>query len=106
MERIWQRIEAWLKINASEILASLESGASEAEIKKKEAILGREFPEDFKTSYLIHNGLEELNIIWIDNFWLISLERIVDEWQVWQELFDDGEFDDPEEYYPCCQLDR
>jgi len=63
MGRIWERIEAWLKINAPEILNRLEPGASQAEIENTAAILGVEFPEDFKASYRIHNGLEKLNVI-------------------------------------------
>ncbi len=51
MDLIWHRIEAWLKINAPEILNSLRSVASEQEIEETEAILGGEFPADFKASY-------------------------------------------------------
>ena len=106
MKRIWERIEAWLKINDPEILNCLEPGATQAEIENTAAILGGKFPEDFKASYRIHNGLEKRNYSWIDSWKFLGLERIIEEWKVWKELFDAGEFDDPECFSSYCELDR
>ncbi len=64
------------------------------------------FLQILKHLILIHNGLEEINVLWSDRFKLISLQRIIDEWNIWKELFDAGEFKDPEDFYSNCQLDR
>ncbi|MGF1489412.1 MAG: SMI1/KNR4 family protein [Prochloraceae cyanobacterium] len=104
MDLIWHRIEAWLKINAPEILNSLQSGASEQEIEETEAILGVEFPAYFKASYLIHNGLEKADY-WIVGLDLLSLEEILEEWQELKDCLDEGDFDD-ERLICDCQLDR
>ncbi|MDJ0723613.1 MAG: hypothetical protein QNJ38_00710 [Prochloraceae cyanobacterium] len=40
MDRIWERLEAWLKINDPAILNRLEPGASQAESENTAAILG------------------------------------------------------------------
>lgn len=92
MKDLWNRIDSWLEANAPSLLSQLQPGATEAAIQKAEAFLGVEFPEDVKASYRIHNGQSGgSNLIYA---WeLLSLERTLEEWQVWQELFAQGEFE-------------
>ncbi len=103
MQLIWTRIENWLTDNALEILENLNPGATEEEIKRTEEFLGVSFPEDVKDSYRIHNGQkpyvdkpdgQQRDYCLMDTWQLLSLERIRDEWSVWKELLDSGEFDD------------
>lgn len=98
MQEIWERIEAWLAINAHEILKDLQPGATNTQIKQLEALLGIELPEDFKASYLIHNGqFGNVGGLFNCNEFL-SLERIQDEWQCWKDLLDASEFIDAQSY--------
>jgi cell wall assembly regulator SMI1 len=56
MKDIWQRIENWLALNAPQLAAGLQSGASDEEIQQTEATLNITFPEDIRESYRLHNG--------------------------------------------------
>ena len=56
MQDIWDRIDNWLLANAPEVLLTLQSGATNEQIRKTEEYLSVSFPEDIKASYLIHNG--------------------------------------------------
>jgi cell wall assembly regulator SMI1 len=91
---LWQRLETWLGIHAPDILTDLQPGATEAEIQQTEAILGVQFPEDFKAVYRCHNGQGNAGDWLLDGREFLSLERIQEEWQVWKELLDCGDFDD------------
>ena len=100
MQLIWTRIENWLADNAPEILENLNPGATEEEIKRTEEFLGVSFPEDFKDSYLIHNGQKPYvdtpdgqqwkDYCLMDMWQLLSLDRIKHEWSIWKELLDTG----------------
>jgi cell wall assembly regulator SMI1 len=93
MQEIWAQIDNWLGVNAPEILDLLQPGASDDEISELENFLSVQLPEDVKSSYRIHNGQSEYKCGLIVNDWeLLSLARIVDEWTVWKELLDDGIF--------------
>lgn len=53
-------IEQWLAVNAPRILnESLNSGATEAQLKTLEIALSKSLPEDYKDLYRRHNGLKE-----------------------------------------------
>ena len=93
METIWNRIEIWLVANAPEILNNLQPGATDEAIKQAEIFLGIELPEDVKASYRLHNGQDGYNGL-MDGWELLSLERMMDEWKIWKELLDSGDFDD------------
>ena len=100
MQLSWTRIENWLADNAPEILENLNPGATEEEIKRTEEFLGVSFPEDFKDSYLIHNGQKPYvdtpdgqqwkDYCLMDMWQLLSLDRIKHEWSIWKELLDTG----------------
>ena len=56
IQNAWRRIDGWLKAYAPHVQQGLNAGVSEEEIQQKEAAIGVPLPEDFKTSYRIHNG--------------------------------------------------
>ncbi|MDV2991669.1 MAG: hypothetical protein N4J56_001323 [Chroococcidiopsis sp. SAG 2025] len=93
MEEIWQRIDSWLQANTPHIFETLQSGASEAQIAELEAILSIKLPEDVKASYRIHNGQSIYKEGLFEGREFLSLERIREEWEVWKDLLDAGEFE-------------
>lgn len=94
MDSIWQRIETWLAASAPEILAGLNPGATEQAIADAEAYLGVRFPDDVRAIYRRHDG-QAFDSPWLLYGWeWLSLERMRDEWRVWKDLLDDGEFAD------------
>jgi cell wall assembly regulator SMI1 len=94
MEEIWTRIDAWLKVNAPKVFNTLQPGASDSQIQVAESILAVQFPEDVKASYRIHNGQQTIYDygLMVDAQEFLSLERIQDEWAIWKELLDEGDF--------------
>lgn len=92
MQEIWAEIEAWLRVNAPDMVHVLQPGASDAQIRELEDFLSIQFPEDVKSSYQIHNGQSTYEYGLINGREFLSLERIKDEWQVWKELLDSGTF--------------
>jgi cell wall assembly regulator SMI1 len=88
----WQRIETWLRIHMPDIWQHLPSGALETEIRQAEMAIGLTLPEDFKASYLLHNGgylillASEMNIF--------SLDDLVATWQMFQQLAEEETWTD------------
>lgn len=93
MQELWSRLETWLRANATDVLETLRPGATEEQIAHAEALLSVQFPDDFKAAYRIHNGQDEGSGL-MDGREFLSLERIQDEWKVWKELLDGGDFGD------------
>jgi len=92
MEAIWLRIESRLDKIAPQVLATLQPGASEAQIKTAQEFLSIEFPSSVKASYRIHNGQSSYEYGFFQGREFLSLERIQDEWKVWKDLLDDKNF--------------
>jgi cell wall assembly regulator SMI1 len=94
MNEKWTRIKAWLKENCPDLLSALNPGASEADFAQLERITGQVLPEDFKAFYRIHNGQNQHREgIWAGEE-LLSTYRIAEEWGIWKQLLDQGEFKD------------
>ena len=93
MQDVWARLETWLHANAPTLVETLQPGATEEQITQAEAFLSVHFPDGFKASYRIHNGQVPYLDGLIGTRELLSLERIQDEWSVWKDLLDSGEFD-------------
>lgn len=92
MDEIWDRIEAWLAANEPAVLAGLNGPATEQELDATERALGVTLPEDVRASYRRHNGLPaEAGYLFQDGEFL-SLERIREEWGVWNRLVRNGTF--------------
>jgi len=91
MKELWERIESWLKENHSEGLNELNEGASDELIQETEQFLSIEFSEDVKEFYKIHNGTSwDFNLI--DGWLLLPLEDVQNQWKVWKDLLDRGDF--------------
>ncbi len=94
MDTIWTRIETWLDTNAPDIRASLSPGASELAIAEAEKALGVTLPEDVKESYRVHDGQVPGGPALMPMGEFLALDRIVEEWKIWKDLFDSGDFKD------------
>ncbi|MFA0962340.1 SMI1/KNR4 family protein [Roseivirga sp. BDSF3-8] len=86
---IWNRFENWLAKNAPHLTGTLNAPASEEDINALEKILGESLPMAYAGFLKIHNGQDR------DGEGLIDAEellRILEEWTVWKELLDKGDF--------------
>src|SRR4051794_35108963 len=92
MKIVWNRIEKWLGANAPEVLGGLNPPATPVQISQAEAALGIAFPHDLRDTFLIHNGQASHPPWLLDGWEFMSVERIVDEWKVWKDLLDGGDF--------------
>jgi cell wall assembly regulator SMI1 len=90
IQETWNRIAAWLEVNAVEILDDLRPGASEAQLQHAEDQLGVELPESVKNSYRIYNGAEGAGLFSCEDF--LSLEEMVSKWKALKEIWDTGFF--------------
>ncbi len=86
MQSIWTRIENWLSLNDPSLLATLQPGASDAEIEELETRLSVQLPEDVKTSYRIHNGQKDVGSPFLYGYEFLSLEDIYIQWELEQEV--------------------
>ena len=86
MDRTWERIEAWLAVNAHAVADGLNPPASPESLAATEHFLGVQFPDDVRASYLRHDGQRDNSPGLLDGWEWLSLERVRDEWQVWKDL--------------------
>lgn len=94
----WDRIHTWLAKNAPVVRASLRPPATRQQIQDAEKALGVRFPDEVRQCYLIHDGQDPDHRGYPPAFlhgweWL-RLERIVDEYNVWKDLVEGGDFED------------
>ncbi|KXZ46223.1 hypothetical protein GPECTOR_46g292 [Gonium pectorale] len=54
--RAWERIKGWLAANYPAVHATIQGGASEADLAEAEAALGFRLPPAVKVLYRLHNG--------------------------------------------------
>ena len=73
------------------LLFELNAGTSEADFAELEQTLGYALPEEFKELYRVANGETDIDGVFAGEEWL-SIERIIDEYNVWNQLYqeDDG----------------
>ncbi len=91
----WASIDLWLTENAPDLLDTFGQGADAEAIMAAETALGIQFPADFKKSVEIRDGQQsDILIGFVEASEFLSLERILDEWRVWKDLYDSGEFKD------------
>ncbi|MCA9031485.1 MAG: SMI1/KNR4 family protein, partial [Planctomycetaceae bacterium] len=84
VSKAWQMIEDWYAANAPNGLPGLREGATAHDIRNAERDLGIEFPDEVRQSYELHNGSK--NAVFPYGYYLLSLEEIVDEREVWCNL--------------------
>lgn len=93
---IWNRFEKWLNKNASHLTSELNPPASKEKIDNLEKIIGVKLPQEFVEFLMIHNGQNRDSEGLINTEEFLSTERIIEEWNVWKELLDKGDFNDSE----------
>ena len=94
---LWQRIETWMRTHAPHAWHMLLPGASETDIHQTEITLSITFPEDFKASYRLHNGGYTIRLV--SEMQILPLEKIISDWQIFQEIKEGGSWDDFIPYY-------
>lgn len=93
MEKLWQRIEAWLEEHAPRTLRDLNKGATAKGIAAAEKLMGVKFPEDVKDSYRLHDG-QIGGAPLMDEWQLLSLKVMTRKWKMLKQLYDAGKFEE------------
>ena len=93
MEQDWQQFEAWLRTHWRDGLADLNPPATDAQIAALESALGVSLPREFVACLQVHNGQSGSAGGLFDNAEFLSTDAILEQWTVWKELLDAGEFD-------------
>jgi cell wall assembly regulator SMI1 len=68
---------------------TLRPGAGEAALDAAEKALGRTLPEEVRAFYRHHDGTDDYVV---EGRELLSLERMADEWDIWRDLLERGDF--------------
>ena len=74
-----------------ELSFELNTGASEADFAELERVLGYALPEEFKELYRVADGEPDIDGVFASDMWL-PIERIIDEYTTWKDLYDEGSF--------------
>jgi len=98
MEATWKIIEDWLAAKAPQLTKALNPGASQEALDKLEAMIGTKLPADFTAFYKVHNGQDRDQDWLLDGEELLSIERIMEEWEVWNDLLPTFKDDDGKPY--------
>ena len=104
MKEILERIEKQINILQEKYKDDffeyhLNDGATDEDFERLEEVLGYALPEDFKEIYRVHNGEKEGYCL-MGEEWL-SIDRIIDEYKIWKELYDGGDFSEDDKDYGC-----
>jgi cell wall assembly regulator SMI1 len=84
----WDVIHSWLDKNQPSLKAKFQAPARKKDLAHLEKVTGFVLPDDFKASYLIHNGSDSMSgpIIGLP---LMSLAEIERGWKTWADLAND-----------------
>lgn len=93
----WSRFESWLKAHFLKGYNDLNEPAKDEQINILESKLSVKLPSKFVEFMKTHNGQRGKSGWIIDGSELLSCERIIDEWEVWNGLLVRGEFEDNKE---------
>lgn len=93
MHDSWKKLESWLAENWPEGLTALNPPASAEQISKLERQLEVKLPEDFVSCLKVHNGQSGYSPI-LDGMEFLSSEEIYNQWFVWKDLLNSGDFKD------------
>jgi len=100
MDQTWNKLIKGLDQiteNFKEFNYELFPGVTEKKIQSIEKIIGKNFPEDFKNFYKVHNGENSNGSGIMKGEEFLSMERILEEWNVWFELLENKTFTDDED---------
>jgi cell wall assembly regulator SMI1 len=92
MKQAWVDIKLWIEENAPHLFAYLAPPATTKDIQEAEEKLSIKFTDGFKEFYMIHNGQINESESLIHEQAILSLERIMGEWQAWTDLLNGDEF--------------
>ncbi len=81
---------------AKDIGMSLPRGAKKSDIEKAEKAMRVRLPDEVRAFYLCHDGGGDA--YFVEHRELLSLRRMVNEWKVWKELFDKGQFEEENDH--------
>ena len=90
---LWQEFESWLAVHWPEGLADLNPGATDDQLRALEAKLGVALPAPFAACLKIHNGQQGGAGGLFDNSEFLSTDAIADQWEIWRDLYESGDFD-------------
>lgn len=96
MKQLWEKLEAILQDTDPDLLADLAPPVTDEEIAKLEQALGMNLPADFVACLKIHNGQHGNSHGLFDESEFLSTSRILQEWRIWKELLDGGDFEGSE----------
>jgi cell wall assembly regulator SMI1 len=98
MKEIWKTIENKLKEMAPLVYEDLNEGATQEQIDELERVIGAKLPTDFVEFYKIHNGQTPIKfdpeITLFNHAKLMSIDEIIEVWDMWKGLVEAGEFID------------
>jgi len=77
----------------------LNLGVTDKKILSLEKTIGKTFPEDFKAFYKVHNGENSNGYGIMKGEEFLSMERILEEWNVWKELLEANTFEEEDSVY-------
>ncbi|MFO0630416.1 MAG: SMI1/KNR4 family protein [Polyangiales bacterium] len=93
---LWAPLEAWLSAHPSEDGATLNDGATEADLARLEATLGVPLPTSFREAWAAHDGETPGDRTLVPHRHLLSLAAIQSEWEVMNESLAAGASGGPE----------
>lgn len=101
MEKLWNKYRKWLGIHFKEGIDTLSVGASEEQLSRLEASIGKKLPNDYRDWLQIHNGQipDSVGLLYSNEF--LSTSRLLSEWQVMNQLLNRGEFSHTSESEPA-----
>lgn len=88
----WAAFESWLSQHWPDGLKDLCPPATDEEIRNLETRLGVSLPSDFLEFLKIHNGQKGSAGGLFDNSEFLSTTAIIEQWKVWKDLLDSGDF--------------
>ncbi len=96
MKQLWEKLEVILQDRDPEVLINLAPPATDEEIVALEQALSVILPADFVAFMKIHNGQRGMSHGLFDDCEFLSTSRVLQEWRVWKDLLDGGDFDGAE----------
>lgn len=101
MEKLWQRIEEWLRQHAPHILDSLNTGASEDEIKALQSRFGASLPKELIAFYRVHNGQPQDSSGLFFGLQFLPIDEVLMNHESWSDLeYMNEEMEETMESYP------
>lgn len=91
IKEIWIELENYYIANYPQGLEQLGDGATDEEIDTVETTLGYKLPSALRESLKIHNGSDNNDY---RGFLLVNCEDLVNDYTVYKDLYDGGDFDD------------